>query len=225
MIAKLRRGISGTASKDAGGFSKLVPRRLTVSEWEHLHLPGDEARWLPTVVRPDCPNSRIRECQADPARTPAHAPAVLEVPSCMQQATTRRFKRRWRKVPPHDAPPAVPPLAVAHREGRGFGPRRGRRFARLDAMWRPPVWVVEYTGVDVRRDVSSTDMAEKREQKDKNDKPTTVSAAPVAATPVAAAPVEKKNTPPKPRIPQLAKKNKSRLPRRQKKALQQAAHK
>ena len=68
-------------------------------------------------------------------------------------------------------------------------------------------------------------MAEKREQKDKNDKPTTVSAVPVAATPVAAAPVEKKNTPPKPRIPQLAKKNKSRLPRRQKKALQQAAHK
>ena len=63
-------------------------------------------------------------------------------------------------------------------------------------------------------------MAEKREKKEKKDTP-----APVSETPVVAAPVEKKNTPPKFRIPQLAKKNKSRLPRRQKKALQKAADK
>jgi hypothetical protein len=62
-------------------------------------------------------------------------------------------------------------------------------------------------------------MAEKREKKEKKDTPTTASEPPVAA------PVEKKNTPPKPRIPQLAKKNKSRLPRRQKKTLQKAAGK
>ena len=68
-----------------------------------------------------------------------------------------------------------------------------------------------------KKGLSSTDMAEKREKQDKKDKATTVSEAPVAA-----APVEKKNTPPKPRIPQLAKKNKSRLPRRQKKAFQKA---
>jgi hypothetical protein len=63
-------------------------------------------------------------------------------------------------------------------------------------------------------------MAEKPEKKDKKDKATAVSEAPVVA-----APVEKKNTPPKPKTPQLAKKNKSRLPRRQKKALQKAANK
>ncbi|MGA2739978.1 MAG: hypothetical protein ABSG65_21390 [Bryobacteraceae bacterium] len=63
-------------------------------------------------------------------------------------------------------------------------------------------------------------MAEKRDKKDKKDQP-----APVSEPPVAAAPVEKKNTPPRPRIPQLASKNKSRLPRRHKKALQKAAHK
>ena len=64
----------------------------------------------------------------------------------------------------------------------------------------------------------STHMAEKREKKEKKDTPTAISESPVAA-----APAEKKNTPPKPRIPQLAKRNKSRLPRRQKKALQKAA--
>jgi len=58
------------------------------------------------------------------------------------------------------------------------------------------------------------------EKKEKKDKATAVSEAPVAA-----APVEKKNTPPRPKTPQLAKKNKSRLPRRQKKALQKAANK
>jgi len=63
-------------------------------------------------------------------------------------------------------------------------------------------------------------MAEKREKKEKKDTPAAVN-----ETPVAAAPVETKNTPPKPRIPQLAKKNKSRLPRRQKKALQKVAAK
>jgi len=63
-------------------------------------------------------------------------------------------------------------------------------------------------------------MAEKREKKDKKDKATAVSESPVAA-----APVEKKNTPAKPKTPKLAKRNKSRLPRRQKKALQKAAHK
>jgi hypothetical protein len=63
-------------------------------------------------------------------------------------------------------------------------------------------------------------MAEKREKKDKKDQPPAVSDPPVAA-----APVEKKNTPPKPRIPQLAKKNNSRLPRRQKKALQKTGGK
>ena len=63
-------------------------------------------------------------------------------------------------------------------------------------------------------------MAEKPEKKAENDKATAVGEAPVTA-----APVEKKNTPPRPRIPQLAKKNKSRLPRRQKKALQKAANK
>lgn len=63
-------------------------------------------------------------------------------------------------------------------------------------------------------------MAEKPEKKDKKDKATAASEAPVAA-----APVEKKNSPPKLKIPQLAKKNKSRLPRRQKKALQKAANK
>jgi hypothetical protein len=60
-------------------------------------------------------------------------------------------------------------------------------------------------------------MAEKREKKDK----TTA----VSEVPVAAAPVEKKSTPPKPKTPKLTKKNKSRLPRRQKKALQKAADK
>jgi len=85
-------------------------------------------------------------------------------------------------------------------------------------------------------------MAEKPEKKDKKEKATAASEAPVAAAPVekkvkkdkataaseapvVAAPVEKKNTPPRPRTPQLAKKNKSRLPRRQKKALQKAANK
>ncbi len=63
-------------------------------------------------------------------------------------------------------------------------------------------------------------MAEKPEKKDKKDKAATVSEAPAAAVPV-----ERKNTPPKPKIPQLAKKTKSRLPRRQKKALQKAADK
>jgi len=63
-------------------------------------------------------------------------------------------------------------------------------------------------------------MAEKREKKDTKDKATAVSEAPVAA-----APVEKKNTPPKPKIPKLVEKNKSRLPRRQKKALQKTADK
>src|ERR1017187_2946690 len=63
-------------------------------------------------------------------------------------------------------------------------------------------------------------MAEKPEKKDKKDKATAASEAPVAAVPV-----EKKNTPPRPKTPQLAKKNKSRLPRRQKKALQKAANK
>ena len=63
-------------------------------------------------------------------------------------------------------------------------------------------------------------MAEKPEKKDKKEKATAASEAPVVA-----APVEKKNTPPRPRTPQLAKKNKSRLPRRQKKALQKAANK
>jgi len=63
-------------------------------------------------------------------------------------------------------------------------------------------------------------MAEKREKKEKKDTPTAVSEPPIAA-----APVVKKDTPPKLRIPQLAKKNKSRLPRRQKKALQKAADK
>jgi hypothetical protein len=63
-------------------------------------------------------------------------------------------------------------------------------------------------------------MAEKPEKKNKKNQPT-----PTGEVPAAAAPVEKKNTPPRPRIPQLAKKNKSRLPRRQKKALQKAANK
>jgi hypothetical protein len=45
-------------------------------------------------------------------------------------------------------------------------------------------------------------MAEKPEKKDKKDKATAVSEAPVVA-----APVEKKNTPSKPKIPQVAKKN------------------
>ncbi|MGA2136919.1 MAG: hypothetical protein ABSH50_31905 [Bryobacteraceae bacterium] len=63
-------------------------------------------------------------------------------------------------------------------------------------------------------------MAEKPEKKDKKNK-----AAPVSEPPADAAPVEKKNAPPKLRIPQLAKKSKSRLPRRQKKALQKAAEK
>ena len=40
----------------------------------------------------------------------------------------------------------------------------------------------------------------------------------LVSAPVVAAPVEKKNTLPKPKTPKLAKKNKSRLPRRQKKA-------
>jgi len=62
-----------------------------------------------------------------------------------------------------------------------------------------------------------THMAEKREKKDK--------AAVVSEAPVAAAPVENKSTPPKPKIPKLPKKNKSRLPRRQKKALQERAAK
>jgi len=83
-------------------------------------------------------------------------------------------------------------------------------------------------------------MAEKTEKKDKKEKATAVSEVPVVATPVekkdkkakataaseapvVAAPVEKKNTPPRPKTPQLAKKNKSRLPRRQKKALKKAA--
>src|ERR1039458_3760236 len=48
-------------------------------------------------------------------------------------------------------------------------------------------------------------MAEKPEKKDKKDKATAASEAPVAAVPV-----EKKNTPPRPKTPQLAKKNKSR---------------
>jgi len=61
---------------------------------------------------------------------------------------------------------------------------------------------------------------EKKVKKDKEDKAATVSEPPAAA-----APAEKKNTPPKLKIPQLAKKNKSRLPRRQKKALQKAADK
>jgi hypothetical protein len=47
----------------------------------------------------------------------------------------------------------------------------------------------------------------------------------VIDAPVAAAPVEKKSTPPRPKTPQLPKKNKSQLPRRQKKALQKAANK
>ena len=64
-------------------------------------------------------------------------------------------------------------------------------------------------------------MAEKPEKKEKKDK----SAAASEVVPVVAAPVEKKNTPPRPKTPQLAKKNKSRLPRRQKKALQKAANK
>ena len=85
-------------------------------------------------------------------------------------------------------------------------------------------------------------MAEKPEKKAEKDKATAASETPVVAppvekkekkdkaaavseAPVAAAPVEKKNTPPRSRIPQLAKKNKSRLPRRQKKALQKAANK
>jgi len=63
-------------------------------------------------------------------------------------------------------------------------------------------------------------MAEKPEKKAENDKATAAS-----ETPVVAPPVEKKNTPPRSRIPQLAKKNKSRLPRRQKKALPNAANK
>jgi hypothetical protein len=67
-------------------------------------------------------------------------------------------------------------------------------------------------------------MAEKPEKKNKKEKAPAAGEAPVEA-PVVAAPVEKKHTPPKPRIPQLAKKNKSRLPRRQKKALQKAANK
>jgi hypothetical protein len=58
------------------------------------------------------------------------------------------------------------------------------------------------------------------EKKDKKEKATAASEAPVVA-----APVEKKNTPPRPKTPKLAKKNKSRLPRRQKKALQKAANK
>jgi hypothetical protein len=60
-------------------------------------------------------------------------------------------------------------------------------------------------------------MAEKREKKDK--------ATVVSEVPAAAPPAEKKNTPPKPKIPKLTQKNKSRLPRRQKKALQKAADK
>src|ERR1039458_10203528 len=43
-------------------------------------------------------------------------------------------------------------------------------------------------------------MAEKPEKKDKKDKATAASEAPVAAVPV-----EKKNTPPRPKTPQLAK--------------------
>jgi hypothetical protein len=70
-------------------------------------------------------------------------------------------------------------------------------------------------------DASSTHMAEKPDKKDKKEKTTAAS----EVVPVAAAPVEKKNTPARPRTPQLAKKNKSRLPRRQKKALQKAANK
>jgi hypothetical protein len=69
---------------------------------------------------------------------------------------------------------------------------------------------------------------DKGEKKVKKEKDTAASDAPAAAAPAAApvaAPVERKNTPPRPRIPQLAKKNKSRLPRRQKKALQKAANK
>jgi hypothetical protein len=85
-------------------------------------------------------------------------------------------------------------------------------------------------------------MAEKPEKKEKKDKSAAVSEVPVAAAPVekkdkkdkapaasevpvVATPVEKKSTPPKPKTPKLAKKNKSRLPRRQKKALQKAANK
>jgi len=60
-------------------------------------------------------------------------------------------------------------------------------------------------------------MAEKSEKKEKKNQATAPSEVPVAA-----APVEKKSTPPRPRIPQLAKKNKSRMPRRQKKAFQKA---
>jgi hypothetical protein len=63
-------------------------------------------------------------------------------------------------------------------------------------------------------------MAEKPEKKDKKDKAATVNEAPVTA-----APIERKNTPPQPKTPQLAKKNKSRLPRREKKARQKAADK
>jgi hypothetical protein len=62
-------------------------------------------------------------------------------------------------------------------------------------------------------------MAEKPEKKEKKDKATAVSEAPVAAPPV-----EKKNASPKLKIPKLGKKNTSRLPRRQKKALQKAAN-
>lgn len=66
-------------------------------------------------------------------------------------------------------------------------------------------------------------MAEKPEKKDKKEKKE--KGATVSEAPVTAAPIEKKNTPPQPKIPQLAKKNKSRLPRRQKKARQKAADK
>jgi hypothetical protein len=66
--------------------------------------------------------------------------------------------------------------------------------------------------------------AAKPEKKDKKDKAAAASEPPAAA-PAAAPPVEKKNSPPKLKIPQLKKKNKSRLPRRQKKALQKAASK
>ncbi|HUO29432.1 MAG TPA: hypothetical protein VMU80_09455 [Bryobacteraceae bacterium] len=65
-------------------------------------------------------------------------------------------------------------------------------------------------------------MAEKPEKKAKKDKED--KAAAVSEPPAVTVPVEKKK-PPKPKIPQLAKKNKSRLPRRQKKALQKAADK
>ncbi len=95
-----------------------------------------------------------------------------------------------------------------------FAPRdAGRQFRREAGTKKHAVLV----GVHLRGRRFNPYMAEKREKKEKKDTPAAVN-----ETPVAAAPVEKKSTPPRPRIPQLAKKNKSRLPRRQKKAFQKA---